>query len=546
MANKYPHLCGGTFFTLVLQALKQRTSARQRSAGVHDNLSETDVLIGLIRVIYPEFLEPPKSTFKTNTSDYKKCKISSGTYLPFGEPATILAFDERVKRDYQSAFTSMCGFVDTFIEVGTVIGKDVRLVKALIELIAADKSIGVQDQFYSCKVGQVLTKAELVVIQEVCLPAFLLGIWHYILTNRKENYLGVNTFNRWHAPTTELRAKRNFIGLNGASVTRNIKITLGDKPKEIIALENEHLTEAESENQSPYKPEILPDNTHTDKQKSSVYFDEKFDGRVLNLDRALRHLSETLDIDDKNQSDIVVIKFVEALNEIVSQSEWLIDPVRELKLFVENITKLSKEWAVAAKATETDIAEIVRPLSVVLTDIKSALHIYLDFRIKYLLTTKFSLPQNATPSEVMLATFKQTVFDYHIYQFANTNPLATLSFDLEIDVEYFVEVINDKILLSFAYAQKEPLFLRISEFVKAIEYYTYYLSNHMCPMNDRRVYTFGPSQYDDNINWTVAFQQKTLNFCKELNRIFGEITNGETLFIYDVSEGGSSFDDEAL
>ena len=57
MASEYPRLCGGTFFTLLLQALKQRKKARQHIAGEHDNLSEVDVLLGLIRVAYPEYLK---------------------------------------------------------------------------------------------------------------------------------------------------------------------------------------------------------------------------------------------------------------------------------------------------------------------------------------------------------------------------------------------------------------------------------------------------------------------------------------------------------
>ena len=53
MTNEYPRLCGGTFFTLLLQAIKQRTKARQRIAGERDGLSETDLLIGLILFAYP-------------------------------------------------------------------------------------------------------------------------------------------------------------------------------------------------------------------------------------------------------------------------------------------------------------------------------------------------------------------------------------------------------------------------------------------------------------------------------------------------------------
>lgn len=40
-----PRLCGGTFFTLLLQAKKQRTSARQKVLGKKDGLSNKDVFL---------------------------------------------------------------------------------------------------------------------------------------------------------------------------------------------------------------------------------------------------------------------------------------------------------------------------------------------------------------------------------------------------------------------------------------------------------------------------------------------------------------------
>ena len=236
MSNDYPRLCGGTYFTLLLQALKQRTNARGRVASERDGLSNPEVLSGLIRVVNPEFLSPSKDTFKTNTSNYMKCKISSGTYFPFDEPATIDSFDQRIKNDYQKALSAMSHFVNIFIEGGTASGKDVRLVKALIELITADKSIADQDQFYCCEDGQPLIKAKLVEIQELELSAFLLGIWHYITANRKDNTIGAETYNSWHKAPLEPHGKWIFIGSNGASITREIKVTADSESVESTSL----------------------------------------------------------------------------------------------------------------------------------------------------------------------------------------------------------------------------------------------------------------------------------------------------------------------
>lgn len=256
MTNDYPRLCGGTFFMLLLQAVKQRTKARQHIAGERDNLSETDVLIGLIRVIYPEFAKPvTKSTFKTNTSAYKKCKISVGTYLPFGVDSVVDSFDGRVKNEYHNPLNAMTTFVNDYLEVGTSSNKDKRLVKALIELVAADESIEENRQFYSYVDGQPLLKNELVTLSEVCLQAFLLGIWHFILVNRKDNLIGAATYLKWHKPPNEPRGTWIFIGPNGASVTRNIKIKIIDAPLENVAPSTQPMLGAESTEQSPDAPE---------------------------------------------------------------------------------------------------------------------------------------------------------------------------------------------------------------------------------------------------------------------------------------------------
>lgn len=79
----YPVLCGGTFFTLVLEARNQRTSRRSQYVGELDGLSQPETLAGLGRVVYPEYSEPKnKDTFSTNVSDYKSCE-NNGTNLFF-------------------------------------------------------------------------------------------------------------------------------------------------------------------------------------------------------------------------------------------------------------------------------------------------------------------------------------------------------------------------------------------------------------------------------------------------------------------------------
>lgn len=198
MANiEYPRLCGGTFMTLVIQALLQRKKAREHYKGESDKLNDPDVLVGLITVINPDYKDPGKAVLKTKTNDYKSCKLSKGQYLPFGDKLAIEVFDQRVRNNYPAARNDMCIFVDSFIETGTKLQKDVRLVKALIDLIEQDESIDDSVKFMVGENGDTVRKDQLRNLKRVCLPSFLLGIWHFIVINRKNNKVGQLTYDTW-------------------------------------------------------------------------------------------------------------------------------------------------------------------------------------------------------------------------------------------------------------------------------------------------------------------------------------------------------------
>ncbi len=216
-------LCGGTFFTLLLQARKPRMGVREHYKGLSDGLSEPNTLIALIKVINRDYRVPTLSmlrTFKGNTSEFKSCKISSSAYLPFGETAEVSAFDDRVKTEYRRALAAMSGFVAGFIDAGTSTKKDERLVKALLELIDFDETIDDTQPFYINENGSTMTKSALRGASDICLQSFLLGIWHFVLVNRKDNTVGKTTYDLWCPP-----AERKFTGMLGCNVIRPIRVS---------------------------------------------------------------------------------------------------------------------------------------------------------------------------------------------------------------------------------------------------------------------------------------------------------------------------------
>ena len=99
MTNKVKQrLCGGTFFTLLLQARKPRKGVREHYMGEVDGLSDPHTLTALIKIAVPDYSTPDASmmtTFKGNTSRYKSCQNNGGTYMPFGDKVTIKTLNSR-------------------------------------------------------------------------------------------------------------------------------------------------------------------------------------------------------------------------------------------------------------------------------------------------------------------------------------------------------------------------------------------------------------------------------------------------------------------
>lgn len=261
MSNSdYPRLCGGIFFTLVLQDIQQRLSAREHYKGESDGLTDPDVLVGLIKVIDPDYKRPNKS-LKTKINDYKSCKQSKGQYLPFGNTAEITEFNNRVKTDYSSVLRAMTEFVQEFLEIGSSGKREYKLITALLDLIFQDDSIKDTDSMYVLPDGKALLKSDILKMQDVHLPAFLLGIWHFCNLERKNNRVGESTYNNWCPENGG--APRTYEGHMGEDWPVNIKLVgINEDKKYVIepqAVEDEVEFKLEEE-----KPEVEDSTDNSD------------------------------------------------------------------------------------------------------------------------------------------------------------------------------------------------------------------------------------------------------------------------------------------
>ena len=258
-----PRLCGGTVFTLILEARQQRYGVREHFAGDSDGLSEMDTLIGLAQVMVPDLKRPAKTredTVQGNTTEFKICKTAGGKgYYPFSNRQSKKAFDDRAKGYYAEALKAMCDFVKNFIWVKGSDKQDVNLVKALLDLIERDDSINNSQVFYIMPDGKPVTKQRIDQIdgEDVCLESFLLGVWHYAIMRREGKKKKKTTMNEW-CPSKG-GAPREYEGHMGENLSRNIRLTyLGDVEVPDQDEEIEHIEAEVVEGTKDPEPEPQP------------------------------------------------------------------------------------------------------------------------------------------------------------------------------------------------------------------------------------------------------------------------------------------------
>ena len=223
MNNTYPRLCGGTFLVLLLRA--KRTKAKKDIRKFSANgITNPEFLKGLITIFDSSYYEPSGSSLETNTSRYKKCEISKADCLPFDDNALITAFDRQIKEDYYTPLVKMKELLDYFLTIDKAPKID-ELVYGILNLIKDDQSINQDAIFYTLPNGKGITKIDLLSTLNINFYSLVLGVWHFILTNRKDNKIGASTIKSWHEEPLEKGEAHIFTSSIGSTYHLDIKIS---------------------------------------------------------------------------------------------------------------------------------------------------------------------------------------------------------------------------------------------------------------------------------------------------------------------------------
>lgn len=208
------YLCGGTLITLLLRARKTQGDNKPK-----EKFSEPETFAALVEAITGYKWSPELKTLQSMTSNYRNCS-SSVSSIPLEDASVAAQYDVAVQYDFSTVNKRMEAFVTNHLDQF----RATIFVKSVIELIRDDSSIPLGQFFFMNGSDRPTTKHQLEVQCEVAIAPFLVGIWHFILVNRRgNNALGLSTLDKW-APKVKSRPRDLSQYPFGASLLHNITV----------------------------------------------------------------------------------------------------------------------------------------------------------------------------------------------------------------------------------------------------------------------------------------------------------------------------------
>lgn len=244
--TKVPYLCGGILFSLILQARKTRIKARDKFNSGSDGLKDTDVMMGLVKVVTGDSFESAQGgTFGKCTTQFKTCQDYGTTYIPFTDPSVISSYTSSIKQKDPDLLNRMSEFINRFINEM----RSEWLVKSLIEVIQNDAEID-KNTLFDIALNKSVTKENLNSITDVELPVFLLSVLHFVITQRSDNTKGRATFEKWHTQSGK-KSPWKFVSSVGTTNERSfvIKTTIEDANNSDTSPTDDVVEVIKSENQ---------------------------------------------------------------------------------------------------------------------------------------------------------------------------------------------------------------------------------------------------------------------------------------------------------
>lgn len=212
----YFRLCGGTLFTLIVDAALQKPTNGELFTGAENLITDENLLTSLLRIAIPSLPELSSD----DALRFKQCKGKTSRNLRTAKGEIGKALTDRMNSDLSTCVQEMSAFISKFLD--TPRKKEQKLVMALLELIEQDQDIPSEQLFRVCPDGKTISKHDMSEMIVVNTPSFLLGVLLYTLTATKDNTIGQDTYNAWCPKVDVDHDRRYYQGHMGETFNRTL------------------------------------------------------------------------------------------------------------------------------------------------------------------------------------------------------------------------------------------------------------------------------------------------------------------------------------
>ena len=137
------------------------------------------------------------NTAAVTTSKYKSCESENTGHLNIQRSEYAERARLKIEKEYSVCLEQMKMYVERYLRISD---REYWLGHALLELLEKDQTIGSEEKFYFMSDGSSISKSAFLkdIETEICFPAFLLGLWYYIIDHQVKNTEGFDTYISWH------------------------------------------------------------------------------------------------------------------------------------------------------------------------------------------------------------------------------------------------------------------------------------------------------------------------------------------------------------
>lgn len=184
------------FYHLLLDSMKNRNVPGDNYKGNTGKLTQThlfydlnvltNTLVGELGnfqgLLYGEKLQGSQKNAAKKFKYGEFTTEKSAIYL-FNDAEIAAEFDDQIKTEYSKAFLKTVEFARRYFDNKSP--QNNILVQKVLYLILNDNSICKSQEFYICSDGSTKTKSNLKNISGIEFEAFLLGVWHYLISSQR-------------------------------------------------------------------------------------------------------------------------------------------------------------------------------------------------------------------------------------------------------------------------------------------------------------------------------------------------------------------------